>query len=86
MTPVPPPPSWRDWPVTTRVMVRRHIDDPQHKYTDLLGVILSNTPEGLLLETKAGEEFVPGDAIFQGKPIPAAPPKRRPRHRPTDED
>lgn len=75
----PLPPAWREWPVGTRVMVRRRIDDPVHKYTDVLGVILINDPDGLRLEARTGEVFVPGDAIFQGKPIPPAPPKRRPR-------
>lgn len=83
---VPAPPPWRDWPVTTRVMIRRHIEDSQHKYTDLLGVILRSDDEGLLLETRTGEEFVPAEAIFQGKPIPPAPPRRRPRHQPAFED
>ncbi len=85
MTYAPPPPPWRDWTEGTRVMVRRHIDDAQHKYTDLLGVILSNSPDGLVLETRSGEQFVPGDTIFQGKPVPPPPPKRRPRVQPDDD-
>lgn len=74
------PVPWRDWTVGSRVMVRRHIDDPQHKFTDVLGVIVTTDADGLVLDTRKGEVFVPGEMIFQGKPIPPPPARRRPKH------
>lgn len=50
-----------------------------HLFTDLLGTVLENTPDGVALQTRTGRVFVPAAEIATGKPIPPAPPRRRPR-------
>ena len=74
------PQPWLAWSPGTRVMIRRTLPPgSSHLYTDLLGTIVSSTPDGVRLETRTGPVDVPGSEIATGKPIPPAPPRRRPR-------
>ena len=71
---------WLAWTPGTRVMIRRTLPPgSSHLYTDLLGTIVSSTTDGVRIETRTGPVDVPGDEIATGKPIPPAPPRRRPR-------
>ena len=71
---------WLAWSPGTRVMIRRTLPPgSSHLFTDLLGTILECTPAGVRLETRTGVVDVPGGEIATGKPIPPAPPRRRPR-------
>ena len=61
-------------------MIRRTLPPgSSHLFTDVLGTILECSPVGVRLETRAGIVDVPGTEIATGKPIPPAPPRRRPR-------
>ncbi|SDC53975.1 hypothetical protein SAMN05216410_1861 [Sanguibacter gelidistatuariae] len=78
--PQPSSPPWLAWAPGTRVMIRRTLPaGSSHLFTDLLGTVLEVTPDGVRLETRTGLVDVPGDEIATGKPIPPAPPRRRPR-------
>jgi len=72
------PRRWRAWPVGTRVMVRTRLPEgSSHLYTDVLGTVLRNDDDGLLLRTRHGDDVeVPGVSIVTGKPVPPAPPRR----------
>ena len=61
-------------------MIRRTLPPgSSHLFTDVLGTVVECTTEGVSLDTRAGRVEVPGAEIATGKPIPPAPPRRRPR-------
>ena len=80
MTPPTPPGSsrpWLDWPVGARVVVRRRL--PEGGYSDALGDLVENTPEGVTVRTRRGDVTVPAAEIAVGKLVP--PPPERIRRR-----
>ena len=71
---------WLSWTPGTRVMIRRTLPQgSSHLFTDVLGTVVACTEDGIRLETRTGIVDVPGAEIATGKPIPPAPPRRRPR-------
>ncbi|GAA2245284.1 hypothetical protein GCM10010401_18290 [Rarobacter faecitabidus] len=78
--PVTAPIPWASWHPGQRVMVRVVIDDPRHKYTDVLGHIESLTESELVIRRRDESlATIPVTAILTGKPVPPAPPRRRPK-------
>ena len=70
---------WREWPVGTRVVVRRRL--PGGGFSDVLGDLLANDDAGVLVRTRRGDVHVPAEEIYLGKPVPP-PPAPRNRRRP----
>ena len=74
---VSPDEPWTQWPVGSRVVVRRRL--AEGGYSDVLGDLLANTDEGVRVLTRRGEVSVPAAEIAIGKLVPPAPPRRNPR-------
>lgn len=73
---------WADWQPGMRVMVRKSIDDPRHKYSDVIGVIISLDEFSVALRRRDGETVTVELArIVAGKEVPPPPPIRRPQNR-----
>ncbi|GAA2515368.1 hypothetical protein GCM10010407_00900 [Rarobacter incanus] len=58
-------------------MVRIMIDDPRHKFTDLLGYVRADGPLSVTVETRSGLRTVPRRLIETAKIIPPPPPARK---------
>lgn len=65
-------------PVGTRVVVRYLIEEGE-RATDALGVLLERTDDEVVIQTRRGPERVPLAQVLLAKPVPPAPPPRRPR-------
>ncbi|MBD7995283.1 hypothetical protein H9639_08245 [Arthrobacter sp. Sa2CUA1] len=63
----------------SRAVVRYRIEGG---LTDALGTITALDPAGCTIATRTGEVFIAWDAVTAGKPVPDAPPRRRPRSAP----
>lgn len=61
-----------------RAVVRYRIEGG---LTDALGTITALEAAGCTIATRTGEVFIPWDLVTAGKPVPAPPPRRRPRAR-----
>ncbi|WP_066295742.1 putative acetyltransferase [Arthrobacter luteolus] len=59
-----------------RAVVRYRIEEG---LTDALGTITALDPAGCTIATRTGEVFIPWELVTAGKPVPEAPPRRRPR-------
>jgi hypothetical protein len=77
MAPTQPDPArpWLDWPVGVRVVVRRRL--PEGGYSDVLGDLLENTTDGVLVRTRHGDVRVPAAVIAVGKIVPPRPVRHR---------
>ncbi|MGV8965900.1 MAG: hypothetical protein ACOH2F_06435 [Cellulomonas sp.] len=70
-------PAWREWPVGTRVIVRRRL--AEGGYSDVLGDLLTVDDDGVQVTTRRGVVRVPAAEIAIGKLIPPAPARRERR-------
>lgn len=92
-TPPPADGGWRSLPPGTRVVVRRRLaptgpvvsdGGAAHRWTDLIGFVLSVSDAGLRLRTdpvpgrgEPEEVDVPAAEVEAAKPIPPRPPRPR---------
>lgn len=76
------PPPWTQWPLGSRVVVRRRIGDGT--FSDVLGTLLRSDADGVLVDTRRGRVEVPAADIAVGKVVPPAPPRRARRPGPPD--
>ncbi|MEC5197931.1 hypothetical protein RCH21_000139 [Arthrobacter sp. PL16] len=66
-------------PLTTRVVVRRRLDDG---YTDSLGNLIALDATTCTVRTRRGDDVVLLTEITAAKAVPPAPPRRTPRRSP----
>lgn len=67
-------------PIGRRVVVRYLIEDGA-RATDVLGILVDQTEDGLEIQTRRGLVRVPRRSVVAAKTVPPAPERRRPTGR-----
>lgn len=73
------PTPWLEWPLGSRVVVRRRL--PEGGFTDVLGELVYRSPEAVEVAHHGGTERIAAAEIAVGKVVPPPPERRRYRHR-----
>jgi hypothetical protein len=70
---------WLDWPLGSRVVVRRRL--PEGGYTDVLGELVYRSAEAVEVLNQYGTERIEAAEIAIGKVVPPPPERRAYRER-----
>ena len=70
---------WLDWPLGSRVVVRRRL--PEGGFTDVLGELVYRSADAVEVLSHAGPERIEAPEIAIGKIIPPPPERRAFRER-----